>query len=78
MSKDFKVILGTIVEVAGVLVLAGSAIKSECERHKAVVELLNTKMKLGISELDGVLKDIKIKKLEEELKKYKPEKEEEA
>ena len=77
MSKDFKVVIGTIVEVAGVLVLAGTAIKTECERHKAVVELLNTKMKLGIVEIDSILKDVKIRKLEEELKKYKP-KEEEA
>ena len=58
--------IGAAVSGVGLCV---SAIVAECRRRKAVKELAITKLGLAIHKLDGVVKEVQIRHLEEEIQK---------
>lgn len=61
--------IGVLLEVVGVTLLSGMAIKSECDRHKAVVKLHNTEMELAIEKIDNVVLRLENEHLKKQLKK---------
>lgn len=73
MDVKTRIIVGTIIEMVGVAVLTGMGIKSELEHSKTRKKLRYAELKNEALELGRYLDKIKIKKLEEELKKYKEE-----
>lgn len=73
MNNLYKLL--TLVEIIGILGIAGIALKRNNDAYKAECKLLDTEIKLGFTELDGICKDIKIEELEKELKELKKEKE---
>lgn len=66
-----KNIFGTFLEMVGIISLTSVAIKAECERHKTKNELIDTQIKLNLTEISGILKDAKIRRLEKELDELK-------
>ena len=70
--------LGLFMEIGGVIGLAVMAFKAECKRHKAVMKMLDTEILNCTLEIRKILDDAKIRELEEELAKFKSEKEGEA
>lgn len=69
---------GLFMEIGGILMLSGMAMKAECERHKAAVKLLDTEILKCTLEIQNILDKAKIRRLEKELAELKGEKEEEA
>lgn len=69
---------GLFMEIGGVIGLAVVAFKAECKRHKAVMQMLDTEILNCTLEIQKILDDAKIRKLEEELAELKGEKEEES
>ena len=69
MNGKLIVKLGTGMELVGVLILAGIALKHNNECHKAEKELLKVKF-------DGIFKDVEIYKLRKELEELKNKKQE--
>lgn len=69
MNGKLIVKLGTGMELVGVLILAGIALKRNNECYKAEKELLKVK-------LDGIFKDVEIYKLRKELEELKNKKQE--
>lgn len=67
--------LGLIIELGGILVMA---FKAECDRHKAVIKMLDTEILNSTLEIQHVLDQARIRRLEKELTELKGEKEEEA
>lgn len=61
----------TIVEIVGVLYLAGKACKAECKRHKAEKKLIEAQIDLGFEKLSNWTKDQIIKKLSKENEELK-------
>ena len=74
--SNFMKKIGLVMEVGGVLMLAGMAIKSDCERHKAKIQLLDQQILNHCHEINEILYESKIRNLEEELEALKGEKEE--
>lgn len=58
----------TGLEITSALLLAGFALKADNERHKAVIKLCDKEIELGLIKIDSILKDAKIRMLEEKLK----------
>lgn len=75
--RNFGKAAGVFLEVVGVVFLTGMAIKSECDRHKAVVKLHCTECELACAEIHEVLLKAENEHLKKQLKKYEN-KEEEA
>lgn len=63
--------LCTIVELGCIVGLAGIGIKRNNDAYKAECKRIEAECNLMRSAIDGVLKDMKIKQLEEELEKLK-------
>lgn len=68
--------VGVVLELVGVAFLTGAAVKSECERHKAVVALHKKEFELACVEIHEVLLEAENEHLKKRLKKYEPEEEE--
>jgi hypothetical protein len=75
---NFGQAVGLFLEVVGVTFLTGLAIKSECDRHKAVVKLHTKEMELVIKEIEEVFLKAENKHLKEQLEKCKKQNQEEA
>lgn len=73
--NNFMKKVGLVMEVGGVLILGGMAIKSECERHKAKVQLLDQEILNSFHEIKEILYEAKIRRLEKELTELKGENE---
>lgn len=67
--KNLTYTIGTMMEIAGVVVLTVSAIKAENERHKAVKELHKTNMLLCSEKIQNVLLTMENISLKNQLKK---------
>ena len=76
--NNFVKKIGLFMEVGGIMMLAGMAFKSECERHKARIQLLDQQILNNCHEINEILYKAKIRNLEKELEELKGEKEEEA
>lgn len=68
MNKDLIVKIGTGMEILGILGLMGIAFKRNNDCYKAERKLINTEMKLINTEFDGIVKDVKIRLLEDKVK----------
>lgn len=73
--NNFVKKIGFIMEVGGIMMLAGMAFKSECERHKAKVQLLDQQILNSRHEINEILYEAKIRRLEKELTELKGENE---
>lgn len=76
MNKLQKI--GLFMEIGGIVGLTVMALKAGCERHKAVIKMLDTDILNCTLEIQHTLDQAKIRRLEEELAELKGEKEEEA
>ena len=61
-------IIGITLETVGAITLGRMAIKSAREKHKIEQELFMSKLTLNLKEIESVLKDAKIRRLEKERK----------
>lgn len=66
--------IGVFLEVAGITFLTGMAIKSECERHKAVIKLHVKECELACEKIDNVMLEAENEHLKKQLKKHEEEK----
>lgn len=68
-----KTILGlcTFIELTGVAVLTGIALKRNNDAYKAEVKCIDLELALAFNELDSTMKDIEIDHLKKELEKLK-------
>ena len=76
--NNFMKKIGLVMEVGGIMMLAGMALSAECKRHKARIQLLDQQILNHCHEINEILYEAKIRNLEEELEALKGEKEEEA
>ena len=74
MSGNIKQTVGVILELVGIAFLTGAAVKSECERHKAVVALHQKEFELACKEIHEVLLEAEIEHLKKHLLKQEEEK----
>ena len=68
----------TIIELGCIVSLAGIGLKRNNDAYKAECKRIEAECNLMRCEIDGVLKDMKIKQLEEELAELKNKNEAEA
>jgi hypothetical protein len=68
--RNFGQAVGLFLEVVGITFLTGMAIKSECDRHKAVVKLHCTECELAIEKIDNVFLKAENEHLKKQLKKH--------
>lgn len=71
MNKKLVSYIATVIEIGGIAVLGYKAIEAEWKRHKAQTKLYDAEIALGFAEIEGILKDAKIRTLEKELKELK-------
>lgn len=69
--RGLVVLTGTLMQMAGIAVLTGIALKRNNDCYKAQIELIDTQHDLAIAKISGVIKDAKIRELKEELKELK-------
>ena len=69
--------IGLIGAAVSAVSLCVGTIKAEYRRHKAMAELIDTQIELGITKLDGCVKDARIRVLEEEIQELKSNRKEE-
>lgn len=65
--------VGVVLELVGVTFLTGLALKSECDRHKAVVKLHQRECDLAFAELHNTVLKIENEHLKKQLEKYQKE-----
>ena len=71
--RNFGQAVGVFLEIVGVTLLTGIAIKSECDRHKAVVKLHCTECELAIEGINNVVLKAENEHLKKQLEKYQKE-----
>lgn len=69
--RGLAVLTGTLMQMAGIAVLTGIALKRNNDCYKAQNELIDTQHELAITKISGIIKDAKIRELEKELKELK-------
>lgn len=69
--RGLAVLTGTLIQMAGIAVLTGIALKRNNDCYKAQIELIDTQHELSITKNSGIIKDAKIRELEKELKELK-------
>ena len=68
---DLIVGVSTLVELGCIIGLASIGLKRNNDCYKAEMELLDTKLKLGLTEIEKFDKDCEIEKLKKELENVK-------
>ena len=63
--------LGLVMEIGGVIGLAAMALKAECERHKAVIKMLDAEILNCTLDIQRILDQAKIRRLEKELEELR-------
>lgn len=76
--KDLVLGVCTLVEVGCIIGLAGLGFKRNNDWYKAECELINTQCELYNAEIQNIVKDSKIKQMENEIKQLKAKYEEES
>lgn len=71
MTKQLKNTICTVVEVGGVLTLAGIAFNEIIKRDKVERKLIDTEFKLALTSIDCGIKKFKVDMLEKELDELK-------
>ena len=74
--RSFGQAVGMVLELVGVSILTGVAIKAECDRHRAVVKLHQREFELACVEIHEAVLEAENKHLKEQLKKHESKKEE--
>lgn len=73
MRGNFRQTIGLVVELVGVAMLTGFALKSECDRHKTAVKLIETEFELACTGIDKACLKMENKQLKKQLEKYQKE-----
>ena len=71
MDKTKLMNVGLIGGIVGTITSGVCLILSECKRHKMKDQLIDTEFMLGVSEIEGRYKDVRISHLEKENRELK-------